>query len=390
MNRKARVLAFYLPQFHPIPENDRWWGKGFTEWTNVGKAKSLFRGHYQPRVPADLGYYDLRMPEVRQAQADMAREAGIEGFCYWHYWFGDGRQILERPFSEVLKSGKPDFPFCLAWANESWTNKSWHVGSRKMELSVLMEQRYSEADDIKHFEAVLPAFRDPRYVHVDGKPLFVVYRPWDLPDVSAFIKRWQELANKNGIPGIYFVAVQQNYIHEKDLTIRDVLRKSIPDQSSELYPRLIKAGFDAVNSRGYHRAEDLSRSLFDYVKRFVVRNVLHQFVVSKCSQKKVNKYMYVERDRQENVFPTLLPCWDRTPRSGKKARIYVDSTPEEFDRQMQTALSLVKDKEAEHRILFLQSWNEWAEGNYVEPDLKYGHGFLDVLKKNLINDECEA
>ena len=126
MQKKARVIAFYLPQFHPIKENDEWWGKGFTEWTNVGKAKPLFKGHYQPRVPADLGYYDLRMPEVREAQADMAREAGIEGFMYWHYWFGNGKQILERPFNEVLSSGKPDFPFCLGWANHSWTRRTWN------------------------------------------------------------------------------------------------------------------------------------------------------------------------------------------------------------------------------------------------------------------------
>ena len=154
--KKARVIAFYLPQFHPIPENDRWWGKGFTEWTNVGKAKPLFKGHYQPRVPADLGYYDLRMPEVREAQAKMAREAGIEGFCYWHYWFGNGKKLLERPFQEVLSSGKPDFPFCLGWANHSWTNKSWEAGTKRIKESTLVEMVYNKEEYVKHFYEVLP------------------------------------------------------------------------------------------------------------------------------------------------------------------------------------------------------------------------------------------
>ena len=168
---KARVIAFYLPQFHPIPENDEWWMKGFTEWTNVGKARSLFPGHYQPKVPADLGYYDLRVPETRQAQADMAREYGIEGFCYWHYWFGNGKRLLERPFNEVLASGKPDFPFCLAWANESW--KGFFHGVKTKQA--LITQLYPGEDDyIAHFETVLPAFKDPRYITVDDKPVFMI------------------------------------------------------------------------------------------------------------------------------------------------------------------------------------------------------------------------
>ena len=170
---KARVLAYYLPQFHPIPENDEWWGKGFTEWTNVGKAKPLFPGHYQPHVPADLGYYDLRVPETREAQAQMAREYGIEGFVYWHYWFGNGKRLLERPFNEVLESGKPDFPFALAWANETWSG--FYHGLRD-EKQILIEQTYpGEEDYIAHFNALLPAFKDKRYITCDGKPIFVIY-----------------------------------------------------------------------------------------------------------------------------------------------------------------------------------------------------------------------
>ena len=168
---KARVLALYLPQFHPIPENDEWWGKGFTEWTNVGKAKPLFPGHYQPRVPAELGYYDLRVPETREAQAQMAREAGVEGFVYWHYWFGNGKRLLERPFNEVLASGKPDFPFALAWANESWSGTLHGLIKGKM----LIEQTYSEEDYIAHFNALLPAFKDKLLQEVIKMSLESIY-----------------------------------------------------------------------------------------------------------------------------------------------------------------------------------------------------------------------
>ena len=377
--RKARVIAFYLPQFHPIPENDKWWGKGFTEWTNVGKAKPLFKGHYQPRVPADLGYYDLRMPEVREAQADMAREVGIEGFCYWHYWFGNDKMLLERPFKEVLESGNPDFPFCLGWANHSWTNKTWEVGTKKVKEDFLMQMHYSVEDYIKHFDYVLPAFKDKRYICVDGKPLFLIFRPLDIPSVKEFIDLWQQKAKDSGLKGIHFVGISPSIDVDNQKTI-DVLRRKVKSQGDVLYPKLFDSGFDAVNSRGVFRAELLARSLFNIVKRYVLRVLFNHFVLAKMPQREINKFLYDEYDKLENVYPTLLPNWDRSARSGKKARIYVDSTPEVFKEQLITALDLLKDKNFEHKILFLQSWNEWAEGNYVEPDLKYGRGFLDVIK----------
>ena len=377
--RKARVIAFYLPQFHPIPENDKWWGKGFTEWTNVGKAKPLFKGHYQPRVPADLGYYDLRMPEVREAQADMARETGIEGFCYWHYWFGNDKMLLERPFKEVLESGNPDFPFCLGWANHSWTNKTWEVGTKKVKEDFLMQMHYSVEDYIKHFDYVLPAFKDKRYICVDGKPLFLIFRPLDIPSVKEFIDLWQQKAKDNGLKGIHFVGISPSIDVDNQKTI-DVLRRKVKSQGDVLYPKLFDSGFDAVNSRGVFRAELLARSLFNIVKRYVLRVLFNHFVLAKMPQREINKFLYDEYDKLENVYPTLLPNWDRSARSGKKARIYVDSTPKVFKEQLITALDLLKDKNFEHKILFLQSWNEWAEGNYVEPDLKYGRGFLDVIK----------
>lgn len=382
-NRKVRVIAFYLPQFHPIPENDKWWGKGFTEWTNVGKARPLFKGHYQPRVPADLGYYDLRLADVRDAQAELARTAGIEGFCYWHYWFGDGKQLLERPFNEVLITGKPDFPFCLGWANETWTNKSWEEGTRKQKLSVLLEQKYSRDDHIKHFYSVLPAFKDKRYITVDGCPLFLVYKPLDIPQVNEFILLWSDLAKQNGLKGIHFVGVQQNLNISEDLKKYRSLK--IAQLASQKYKEILQLGFSAVNSRGYWRAEFISRNKFSLFYRQIMLRLFKYNMIVKCKQNKINKHLYVPEDKWENVYPSLLPQWDRSPRSGKKARIYVKSTPEVFRQQLQQAIALIKEKNYEHRILFLQSWNEWAEGNYVEPDLKYGHGFLDVLRKEIID-----
>lgn len=384
IKRKARVIAFYLPQFHPIPENDKWWGKGFTEWTNVGKAKPLFKGHYQPRVPADLGYYDLRMPEVREAQAKMAREAGVEGFCYWHYWFGNGKQLLERPFNEVLASGRPDFPFCLGWANHTWTNKSWEVGTRKVRESVLMPMVYNDEEYVKHFYDILLAFKDKRYITVDEKPLFLVWDPLGLPDAKHFISLWNDLAINNGFKGIHFVGLRQN-LEPKDMQRLD--KNKVANLSAIKYKEILDLGFNAVNSNGYWRAEFLARSNFERVIRWIMFNLFKYRTLSKCDQRVINKYIYVPEDKWDNVYPILLPQWDRSARAGKMARIYVGSTPDVFRSQIQRALSLLENKTDEHKILFLRSWNEWAEGNYVEPDLKYGHGYLDVLRECLIENK---
>lgn len=383
-NRKARVIAFYLPQFHPIPENDKWWGKGFTEWTNVGKAKPLFKGHYQPRVPADLGYYDLRMPEIRDAQAEMAHEAGIEGFCYWHYWFGNGKMLLERPFCEVLESGRPDYPFCLGWANHSWTTKTWENSKGHYKENLIVEQCYlGEEDYIMHFDYVLRAFKDKRYITVDGMPLFYIFAPMKIPNVSHFINLWQKLAKQNGLKGIYFVASRQSRELEEQ-TFWNTLKKRIVIDPRIKYQECFDLGFDGVNSRGEYMAEYYVRNSLEVSRRWLMRKLFNKATLTICKQSDINKYLFVDADRMENVYPTLIPNFDRSPRAGKKAHIYVDSSPNLFKEQIQNALRLVEGRAEEHRILFLQSWNEWAEGNYVEPDLKYGHGYLDVLKEIII------
>jgi hypothetical protein len=380
----ARIIAYYLPQFHPIPENDKWWGKGFTEWTNVAKAKPLFKGHYQPRIPADLGFYDLRLPEVREQQADLARQAGIEGFCYYHYWFGNGKQLLERPFNEVLQSGKPDYPFCLCWANHDWTNKTWQKGLSIQADSTIMKMTYSMDDHHAHFMSLLPAFKDHRYITVDGKPLFGIWAPMSFPHVTAFIELWQQLAIQNGLPGIHFVGYTSNSSGRSAQGGKFSLWST--DQAAEHYNAVLNLGFDAVVSSGLSRGMSLAKGKVKMLAYYLAKNALLPAHCRADYEEVMNNY-YVEEDRWENVYPTLLPQWDRTPRAGVRSNPLLNSTPKKFRNTIREALELIKTKTPEHQILFLKSWNEWGEGNYVEPDLKFGHGYLDAIRDELILSE---
>lgn len=380
-----RVLAFYLPQFHPIPENDTWWGKGFTEWTNVARARPLFKGHYQPRIPADLGFYDLRLPEVRNRQAELAREAGIEGFCYWHYWFGKGRRLLERPFKEVLESGSPDLPFCLAWANHSWTSQTWQNSSTKPRL--LIEQCYGGEDDYRsHFLELLPAFADKRYIRVDGKPLFLVYAPADIPDVGLFLRLWRGLAVEKGLGGIHFVGYTETSSSWRILPSGEKTRV-LPQTNNarEIFDSILNLGYDAVASMGKNRAEMLARGRFARLFKIFLRRVGLKTAPRIYQYREIMRHYYVEEDSCENVYPSLLPQWDRSPRTGNALDIYVNSTPDYFKQAILKARMLISAKDPEHQILFLRSWNEWAEGNYVEPDLRFGHGYIEALKFALSN-----
>jgi hypothetical protein len=366
--KKARVIAIYLPQYHPIPENDKWWGKGFTEWTNVGKAKPLFRGHYQPRVPADLGYYDLRLSEVREAQAEMAEKAGVEGFMYWHYWFGNGKKVLERPFNEVLKSGKPNFPFCLGWANHSWTTRTWTKDKRGHKNETIIEQGYYGVEDnTKHFYYLLEAFKDKRYITIDGKPAFVIYSPLSIPDVGSFIKQWNELAIKNGLNGIHFIGLTGGWVQS--------------------YQQVLDMGYDAIIPGNMWNAESLVKGKWRKLLEHKIRTIFPEFFLDKYRYVDIIKHFYTKYDKQENAYPSIIPQWDRSARSGRKSIIYTGSTPELFKQHVEDALKIISNKPQEKRILFLRSWNEWAEGNYVEPDLKFGTGYLDALKDCLIESE---
>jgi hypothetical protein len=381
MHKKAKVIAFYLPQFHPIPENDEWWGKGFTEWTNVGKAKPLFKGHNQPRVPADLGYYDLRIPEVRKLQAEMASESGIEGFCYWHYWFGNGKQLLEHPFKEVLETGEPDFPFCLGWANESWTNKTWSIEKKMVNRDILMEQTYSERDNVNHFYSLLQAFKDKRYLRVNNKPIFVVFKPKLLINAKNFIETWNKLAKQNGLEGIHFVGISNNLELRSSTYEKDQWNLSHFYDVKWHYNSVLDLSFDAINSRGTYRAQMKSETFLSYFFYKFFTTKLHFSILKKYKYSRIIQKYYVEEDTWENVYPTIIPNWDRSPRSGKDAAIWYKSTPELFKKHVEEALEIVKNKKDEHKIIFLQSWNEWGEGNYIEPDIVFGRKYLACLKE---------
>jgi hypothetical protein len=366
---KIRAIAFYLPQYHPIPENDEWWGKGFTEWTNVAKAKPLFKGHYQPHIPADLGFYDLRVPEVRESQAEMAKKYGIEGFCYWHYWFGNGKTILERPFNEVVKSGKPEFPFCLAWANETWSG-IWHGNPKK----ILIEQSYQGKDDyLKHFYFVLDAFKDIRYIRVQNKPIFIIYRPQQIPDIKYFINLWQDLAIKEGLNGIHFI-----------------MNDNVMDPQS--------FGYDAtINTNVYFKGYQANILTHAFNKVFfILKNEIDQYNKITLRAKKIfkipNTCYYEEYVKncnnhklRENEYPILIPNWDNTPRSGYNGIVLKNSCPELFQVITRKVLKQLSLKEDGERILFIKSWNEWAEGNHLEPDLKFGTALLEILQEELNN-----
>jgi lipopolysaccharide biosynthesis protein len=345
----VRAVAFHLPQFHPIPENDEWWGPGFTEWTNVAKARPLFAGPHQPHLPADLGFYDLRVPETRAAQAELAARNGVSAFCYWHYWF-DGRRILDRPVTEIVASGEPDFPFCLGWANQSWTG-AWHGAADR----ILIEQTYpGVADDRAHFDDLLPAFTDPRYLCVDGRPLFYVFRPEQLPDAAAWTARWQSMARAAGLPGLYLVA-----------EVSDLLGRG------PSYLEIRSGGWDAgVYVRLPARTDAWS------VLRMRARRRLR-------GGPEVLPYDAERYPTPASLASAVLPCvypnWDNTPRSGRAGVVLTGSSPERFRHQLVAAIAELDGREGDERLLFIKSWNEWAEGNYLEPDQEVGRGWVEAV-----------
>ena len=341
-----RVIAYYLPQYHSIPENDAWWGKDFTEWNRVRAAKPLFEGHQQPKVPGELGYYNLLDPAIRERQAQLARDAGIEGFCYWHYWFG-GKQLLEQPLQQVLQSGKPDFPFCIAWANESWYAKTW-MDHPDQPDKLLIEQTYPKGDDEQHFESILPMLRNKRYIHVDGKPFLVVYRPLHLPNGKAWTAKWQKMAKNAGFNGLFLVG-HTLYSRETDA--------------------ILALGFDAVN---IVPIGDTKRN---------IRLALHHLpsLIRHLCGRAPLVYDYAQAMRvfasaimkREEVIPTILPNWDHSPRSKNKALVLHNAHPQAFDAHVQAIRQIVENKQ--NQLVMLKSWNEWSEGNYMEPDNNYAN-----------------
>lgn len=364
MMNKPEVIAFYLPQYYPVKENNEWFGEGFTEWTNVGKAKPLFRGHYQPIVPADLGYYDLRIPEVRAKQAELAKEAGVTAFCYYHYWFGNGKELLQMPLDEVVRMGEPDFPFCICWANHTWYKKMWNSTTNVLDKTPIMPQEYPGLEDWDaHFYRLLDIFRDKRYYQQAGKLVFVLYHTAEIPDAKKFMDRWQELAKKEGLPGFMFLS----YVDD----IADINNPA--HQLCDMTIVCCKSNVGALLGNPFIRK----------VQRFarIVFSQLFHFPLGVYRYSKIRPKLLDKRFAEENIIPVLLPNWDNTARRAAGAMVLDKATPNEFYKHCKDVFAFIRDKE--NKTVFLKSWNEWGEGNYMEPDLRFGHGYIQALKRAL-------
>lgn len=364
--KEIRPIAIYLPQYHPIEENDLWWGKGFTEWNNVVTAKPRFKGHYQPHLPADLGFYDLRVPEIREEQAKLARQYGIYGFCYYHYWFS-GKRLLERPINEILESGTPDFPFCFCWANENWT-RTWDGNTK----DILISQNYSNQDDVAHANFLCKYFKDKRYITVNGKPLFVIYKPDLFPNIRETIDTFRRVAASHGL---------ELYICR--------------------FERVLGWQGEGFNEFGFDAAiefQPLSFSLRKYIDTVMCPTIFDR-IINK-SRKIISRILgvqirkpdriidyrdFVDFDLQQptplyKCFPGVSPMWDNSSRRvNVNATIFKNSTPEDFSYWYHNKIQNFQPYSKEENFIFINAWNEWAEGNHLEPCKKWGHQYLEAL-----------
>lgn len=380
MQKKIRPIAINLPQFYPIPENDLWWGKGFTEWTNVTKAQPLYDGHYQPQLPADLGFYDLRLADSRKAQADMAKQYGFYGFCYYHYWF-NGKRLLERPVDEILTTGQPDFPFMLCWANDNWTRR-WDG----LDKEVLLSHEYSADDDIAHIKHLIKYFKDPRYIRVDNKPVFILYKPFLLPDPEATALRWREVAAQYGID-LYLCHMVFGYSPQWNLLLKGF------DATIDFEPFGVRR---FVHPKYSNKILGINRKLS------MPERIRNKFVKNKKLQsdkKLLNVYDY--KSMYENllplsgigykIYPSIVPGWDNSPRRRDDPSMILDeSTPQLFGNWVEKVINDFKPYSADENFIFINAWNEWAEGNHLEPCQKWGRQYLDVLKKELEKVSAES
>ena len=342
----VRAIAFHLSQFHPIPENDRWWGTGFTEWTNVTRARPNFDGHYQPHLPADVGFYDLRVPETREQQAALARAHCIHGFCYYYYWFA-GKRLLERPVEEMKATGRPDFPYCFCWANENWTRRLDGA-----DREILIAQDASRADDERLVRDLLPHFRDPRYIRVNGRPLFMVYRVGVLPDVRNSASIWRDVCRREGLGELYLCAA-------KTYDTGDPAQYGF-DAVVEFPPHGVR--MPSINEQVDVLNPEFEGPIIDY----------RQFVLDSL----------VRPELPYRVHRTVMPGWDNTARRQNLALTFIKATPEIYELWLREIVARTLERhQGEERLVFINAWNEWAEGAHLEPDQRFGRQFLVATRR---------
>lgn len=374
---KVKVIAFYLPQFHSIPENDQWWGKDFTEWVNVKKAKPLFDGHEQPKRPLNDFYYDLRNDSVKIWQAELAKKYGVYGFCYYHYWF-EGKMLLEKPMEEMLKNPDVDIPFCISWANASWT-KEWVGDSKK----VLIPQTYGGQEDWDaHYKYLRQFFKDKRYIFKDDKPLFIVYNPVEIPNCSMMLDYFNKEAIKDGFPGICFVSQMPGVFKDKTGIIEKF------DYCIEFEPTHTLLKYDKNRKKVLRKIKRIIVKIFGPIATKIFHRDLQainfQKEVRKIDYDDFYKSMLKNRPELDKSIPGAFARWDNTPRKENRGICYINNTPEKFGRylskQIQRCRNIYKQD-----MLFMYAWNEWAEGGFLEPDEQYQYKYLEEIKKALAN-----
>lgn len=357
-----KIIAFYLPQFHRTPENDAWWGNGFTEWTNTSKAKPLFEGHYQPRIPFQNNYYDLTHPDARQWQAEIAQRYGIYGFCYYHYWF-KGKRLLHKPLDGILETGEPNFPFCLSWANEPWT-RAWDGGKK----NILMSQDYGGIQDWReHFKFLANIFKDPRYIKVHNKPLFIIYRASLIPMCDSMLRFWNREAQEYGWEGIHFV---------ETMTMFENIRMS------NCFDARIE--FEPLYTIGHHLG--IPKKGMRYIKK-QIRFALEKwgYPIPNILLNRINydliwhNILARKRKREIPVYLGAFTDWDNTPRRKEDALMIMGADPAKFEQYLKQQIEIAKERKSE--LLFINAWNEWAEGAYLEPDERYGYQYLEALRR---------
>ena len=366
-----KIIAFYLPQFHAIPENDAWWGEGFTEWNNVKKSKALYKGHIQPEIPLGENYYNLLKPNVQEWQADLAMKFGIYGFCYYHYWFS-GKLLLEQPMEKMLKNKNVKIPFCVCWANESWA-RTWDGNDSEL----LIRQDYTgnfEAWKV-HFEYLLPFFKDERYIKHNGKPIMIIYKPQLFSKCGDMMRYWNELAVKNGFDGIYW-GYQHRSAFDSDL------KDSPFDFGIEFEPFYTVKQIESEKEKKYERfgylgkcAKKLSFLAWRIGKRMTKHPIIFDY-------DDVWDHILRRQPARRNICPGAFTAWDNTPRRGRKGTVFRGATPEKFEsyftKQYNRAENVYNSE-----YLFINAWNEWAEGAHLEPDEYNGYGYLEGIKKAL-------